>query len=447
MVATPIPGIKGLPLIGNLAQFSKEPILFPHVIAPQHGRIVRLKVGPRDMLLVWHPDDIQRVMRDNHHNYKKGITAFPLEVVSGSALVNMEGDPWLARRKQMQPYFHRKRVAAMLDLMQASIDEQYAVLDKLADTGKAVDIIPFFRQMTAHVFTKSFFGISLSEDEAQGMSEAMYTVLSYVWPRYITFGFVPEWMPYPNKAKFLTARSFLHEKSREFIQRRRTLGNGDDLLAMMMGLGEENAAPFTDQELLQETVSLFQGGFDTSSGTLGWVFYMLSQHPEVAERLQAEVDTTLADNRSASTAAQELTYTHQLIQETMRLYPTATSVPRLSIAEDELASYSIPADTLVIVSFYAVHRHPDYWDEPEVFRPERFAEGEHKACKHAFAYIPFSTGPRMCIGDQFALYEMRLTIASLVKRYRFIIDPNYQLEASTASTYFPKRLPMRIEKR
>jgi cytochrome P450 len=216
---------------------------------------------------------------------------------------------------------------------------------------------------------------------------------------------------------------------------------------MMMGLGEENAEAFSDEELLQETVSLFQGGFDTSSGTLGWVFYMLAQHPDVAQRLQTEVDAVLAGNVPASETAQKLTYTHQVIQETMRLYPSAAAVVRLAAGDDELASYHIPASSLVMCSFYAVHRHPDYWDEPQVFRPERFAEGEHKACGHAFAYVPFATGPRMCIGDQFALYEMRLTIAALNQRYRFSLDPSYQLEVSTNSTYFPKRLPMRIERR
>lgn len=447
MTTTKAPGIKGLPVIGNLADYNREPFLYPNVIAPKHGRVVHLQLGPRDLYVVWHPEDIQRVLRDNHHNYRKGETAYPLEVVSGPALVNMEDEAWLSRRKQMQPYFHRKRVTAMLDLMQTAIDEQSGVLDRLAGSGAFVDLTPVFRQMTAHVFTKSFYGISLSEDEARAMSEAMYTLLTYVWPRYLTFGFLPEWMPYPNKSKFLAARKFLHEKSREFIQRRRAQGRGDDLLAMMMGLGEDDAVSFSDTEILQETVSLFQGGFDTSSGTLGWVFYMLAQHPEVAERLQVEIDTVLAGSTHACEVTQELTYTHQLIQETMRLYPSAAGVARLTVAEDVLGSYQIPSNAMVAVSFYAVHRHPEFWDEPDVFRPERFADAERPAFKHAFAYLPFASGPRMCIGDQFALYEMRLAIASLIKRYRFSLDPGYRLDASTASTYFPRHLPMRIEKR
>jgi cytochrome P450 len=369
--------------------------------------------------------------------------------VSGPALVNVEGDEWLSRRKQMQPYFHRKHIAAMLGLMQSAIEQQFAVLDKLAATQTYVDIIPVLRKMTAQVFTQTFYGISLSESEAAAMSEAMYTLLSYVWTRYIAFSFVPEWMPYPNKKKFIAARTFLHETSRDLLNRRRKAGPGDDLLAMMMGMKAEaeGAAPFNDEQLLQETVSLFLGGFDTSSVTLGWVFYMLTQHHDVAQRLQDEVDTVLASGASIAESGQKFTYTHQIIQETMRLYPSAPGVPRLAIGDDQLGEYHIPAGATISVSFYAVHRHPDFWEAPNEFRPDRFAEADQKPYKHAFAYIPFSTGPRMCIGDQFALYEMRLTIAALTKRYRFTLDPTYQLEASTASTYFPSRLPLKIELR
>lgn len=447
MVTADVPTITGLPIIGNLADFMKDPFTLPHRIAPQHGRVVRLKLGPRDLYILWHPDDVQRVLRDNHHNYVKGDTSYPLEVISGPALVNMEGETWLSRRRQMQPYFHRKHVMGMLDLMQQAIEEQFDVLDKLADTGQAVDLIPIMRELTAHVFTRSFYGIRLSREETQAMSDAMYTMLSYVWIRYIPFSFLPEWMPYPNKQKFLNARTYMVEKSRELIARRHKMGEGDDLLAMMMGMGESDTGSFSDEELLQETVSLFQGGFDTSSGTLGWVFYMLSQHPDVESNIRTEVDRAFSENLPIGEVAVKLTGVHNLIQETMRLYPSAPAVPRLSVAEDELASYRIPANSLVTISFYAVHRHPDFWDDPDVFKPGRFASEEGKPYKHPFAYVPFSSGPRMCIGDQFALYEMRLTIAALMKRYKFTLDRTYQLEESILSTYFPKQLPMLIEKR
>lgn len=444
MSTNSVPNIKGVPFLGNLPEFSKQPFVFPHEIAPKYGRVVQLKLGPRDLYVIWHPDDIQKVLRDNHRNYVKGNTAYPLEVISGPALVNMEGENWLARRKNMQPYFHRKRVMGMLELMQAAIDEQFAPLDQMVNKGESIDLIAMFRRLTAHVFTRSFYGISLNGDEAEAMSQTLYTLLSYVWQRYITFSFIPEWIPYPKKGKFVAARQFLHEKSRELIQRRRNLPDGDDLLAMMMGLGDGDTSSFSDEALLQETVSLFQGGFDTSSGTLGWVFYALSQYPAVAERLQAEVDSVLSSPLSVGEMAAKLTYTHHVIQETMRLYPSAPAVVRLVVADDELGGYRIPANSTVMVSFCAVHRHPDFWDEPNEFKPERFADGEHQAYKHTFAYIPFASGPRMCIGDQFALYEMRLTIASLLRRYRFTLDSNYTLDPSTNSTYFPKQLPMSI---
>ncbi len=442
-----IPTVPGIPILGNILQMNKEPIIFPHVTVPKYGRVVQLKLGSLAMYVVSHPADIQYVLRDNNRNYSKGVSSYPLFAVSGEALVNMEGESWLDRRRVMQPHFHRKGVMSLLALMQSALEEMFPRLDEIASTGDYIDFTNLLRIITARVFTKALYGISLSLEDTEAMSDAMYNVLNYVWQRYIKYRFIPEWSPYPGKTRFQQSRQLLHDKSAELIARRREMGKGDDLLSMLIEMTEVDDGELSPEQLHKETVSLFQGGFDTSSGTLSWVFYMLNQHPHVEQKLVEEYKHVLGDEALSAEKAESLTYTHQVIQETMRLYPTARGVLRVAIEDDQLGDYHIPAEAMVLLSFYNVHRNPNYWQSPEQFKPERFDDGVSLARSHPFAYVPFAAGPRQCIGDTFALYEMRLTIATLIQRYRIQLHPDYELQVSHESTYFPTKIMARFEKR
>ena len=445
MTTPHIPIVPGVPLLGNIPQMQRRPVNFMNEIVPQYGDVVKVRLGPQNIYVVSHPDGIQHVLRDNNHNYVKGITAYPLFAVSGEALVNMEGSEWLERRRVMQPHFHRKHIAELISLMQSAIEDQFHLLDQQADTGQYVDMAAMFRLLTAHVFIKTFFGISLKDEETAAMSKAMNTVLTYVWPRYITYSFIPERFPFPGKRSYYESRQLLHTIAERLIKDRRAMDSGTDLLSMFIQMSEGEQDKLTDKQLLQETVSLFQGGFDTSSGTLAWVFLMLLQHPQVMDKLFAEYDSVLHGSSTTTETVTQLKYTHQVIQETMRLYPSASGVSRTSLEKDVVVGCEIPANAIVYTSFYAVHRRADFWDTPLEFRPERFASDN--AVAHQFAYVPFAAGPRMCIGDQFALFEMRLTIAALLQRYRFTLKPDYVLHASENATYFPKTLPVLIERR
>jgi cytochrome P450 len=442
----PIVPVEGLPLIGNLLDFAKDSFTLVNHVAPPQGRIVRLNLAGRNFFVVSHPDEIQQILRDKTDVFIKGETAIPFKKVSGDALVNMEGADWLKRRREMQPHFHRKQVMNMLNAMQASIESEYPRLDKLAEAGELVDMVQILRELTAQVFTQSFYGMRLSEEDTHTLSEAMYTMLNYIWGRYLIFGFMPEWMPFPGKQEFLKARQFITERSMELIQYRKTMDNGNDLLAMMMGMNGDETS-FTDEELLQETVSLFQGGFDTSSATLAWIMLNLTKYPDVADKLQTEIDTVLDGQTVAHEAIQRFTYVHQVIQETMRLDTSVANVVRVTTQDTTLNGQFIPANSYVVISILHAHRLPEFWENPTTFDPERFTNGKPESAKHAFSYIPFANGSRMCIGDQFALYEMRLALALLYKRYRFTLDPNFRLDVSKDSIYAPKTLCMRITKR
>jgi cytochrome P450 len=444
-LAVSVPTVPGLPLLGNIVQMRREPSRFMNEVVPQYGNVVKVQLGPESIYVVSHPEGIQRVLRDHNRNYIKGKTVYPLFAVSGAAMVNMEGGEWLERRRVMQPHFHRKHITELITLMQTAIEEQFPFLDQHADTGQYVDLSSIFRLMTAHVFTKTFYGLPLKADEAAALSKAMLTIFTYVFPRYLIFSFVPENFPFPGKKEFSTARQLLHSISKRLIDERRKLGVGGDLLSMFIQMNDDEQDKLNDKQLLEETVSLMQGGFDTSSGTLAWVFYMLMQNPHVTDKLLAEYDAVLAGQSTTTETVTKLNYTHQVIQETMRLYPSATGVTRLAVEKDQIDGCEIPANAMIYTSFFAVHRRADFWESPLEFRPERF--GQEGVPSHPFAYVPFATGPRQCIGDQFALFEMRLTVAALLQRYKFTLKPDYQLETAQEATFFPKKLPVLMERR
>jgi cytochrome P450 len=184
-------------------------------------------------------------------------------------------------------------------------------------------------------------------------------------------------------------------------------------------------------------MTILLAGHETTANALTWTFYLLSQHPEVATRLHDEVDSVLAGRPPAMADLSRLPYTRMVLQEAMRLYPPVWSLARRAIDDDELAGYPLPAGSVVHISLYALHRHPQLWDAPAVFRPERFSD-EQVEQRHKFAYLPFSTGPRKCIGDQFAMTEGQLILATAAQRFHLALAPGQRVDTAALITLNPK---------
>jgi len=250
---------------------------------------------------------------------------------------------------------------------------------------------------------------------------------------------MPERIPTPRNRRFLVARRKLDEAVYRLIAGRRRSGEDTgDLLSMLLAArDEETGEGMSDRQLRDEVVTILIAGYETTADALAWTWYLLGTHPEAGARLHAELAAVLAGRVPAVEDLPQLPYTRMVLQEAMRLYPPAWGLLRQAREDDEIRGYRIPARARIVISQYVVHRHPGFWEEPEQFDPERFAPGR-AASRPPFAYFPFGGGQRMCIGNNFAMMEAQLILATVAQRYRLDLVPGHPVEPEPLITLRPR---------
>jgi cytochrome P450 len=444
-----IPQTKGWPLIGSIPQIIKSPFGFVTQARETYGDIYALNLGLSKVVVLNHPRHAQYIMRDNARNYHKGGALWDaVRDMLGNGLVVSEGDFWLRQRRMMQPQFHRQRIAALTTLMVEAIDGNLNTWEQASTTGEEFNIAKAFDRVTMSVILKTMFGTALNEQEMAEAAEAMTLGLDYIMQGTVTHS-LPKWMPIPGKKRFEKAMARFDELVYRIIgEGRRGEGEENHLLAMMLDMvDEETGEGMTDQQLRDEVATLFLAGYETTSITLSWAMYYLGQHPDMMQKLQAEVDKALADRLPTMADLRNLPYTNMVIQESMRMRPPSYWLPRTAAEDDEIDGYSIPAGTNVISFTYMYHHHPEAWENPEQFDPERFTP-ERVANRHKFAFIPFGAGQRMCIGRDFALMEGQLALAMVLQRFDVSLVSGHEVKPQLSSTLRPKGgVPVYLAKR
>ena len=311
-----------------------------------------------------------------------------------------------------------------------------AMLDQweaAAKTEQQVDIAQEMMHLTLRIVAQALFSTDVAQDAptfAQAFNKA-----NVFLGKYLSFPFPPLQVPTPPNRRFHADLKILDEVVYQIIrERRQTKEDKPDLLAMLLSaVDEETAEGMTDLQLHDEVLTLLLAGNETTAMALAWAWYLLAQHPEVEARLAAELETTLAGRTPTLEDLPRLPYTQMVLEETMRLYPPAWFLMRKAIHEDTIGGYTIPANTFISYSAYTLHRHPDFWDTPERFDPERFTP-ERSANRPRFAYLPFGAGPRLCIGNSFAMLEGQLILATVAQRYRFTLVPGHPVTPEPALT-------------
>jgi cytochrome P450 len=383
--------------------------------------------------VVHHPDDVKRVLVSNHRNYTKGMGLDRVKILLGKGLMTSEGDFWKRQRYMMQPSFHRRVVTEFARIIEAANDEFLARWEALAGHGEPINITDEMSELTLSIVLRSIFGHDL-----QRMSEQLggnpFEVVTKHQERNLQFAF-----------KFRSLTKIVAG----LIERRRAEPEEHfDYVAMLMDARDkETGAPMSDRELIDEVMTLVVAGHETTASGLNWTWYLLSQDPEVEARLHAEIDAAPDMPTPSLTQMETLVYTQQVVNETLRLYPPGWLLSRRTIEPDALGGYDIPAGANVLLPLYLLHRDGRFWKDPNRFWPERFAP-EHEAERPRFAYMPFAAGPRHCIGETFALYEMLMHLYKVARRYRLIHVPDkpLALEAQiNLRTLHP--LFMRLERR
>lgn len=401
----------------------------------RHGDTYRVFVPTRGSYtyVIHHPDDIKRVLVSNHKNYTKGAGIDRIKLLLGRGIMTSEGELWTRQRYMMQPFFHRRIISEFASIIAAANDRFIARWDTLAGRGEPINLTEEMSELTLEIVLRSIIGRDLDR-LTQQLGNNPFAVVTKEPARDLQFVYT-----FRSLSKVLV----------ELIARRRAEPDEHyDYVAMLMSARDkETGAPMSERELIDEVFTLIVAGHETTASGLNWTWYLLSQHPQVEARLHAEIDA-VPDLAAPSLQQMEaLTYTQQVVDETLRLYPPGWVLSRRTIEADVLGGFPVAAGTNVLLPLYLLHRHPKFWQEPEKFLPERFAP-EHEAQRPRFAYMPFAAGPRHCIGETFALYEMLVHLYKVARRYRLVYVPDRPLELEAQinlRTRYP--LHMRLEAR
>ena len=401
----------------------------------RHGDIYRFYSPARraDMWVINHPDDVKRVLVSNHRNYTKGSGLDRVKILLGHGIMTSEGDLWKRQRYMMQPMFHRRVITQFAELIDACNDRFIAKWEAQAARGELVNVTDDMSELTLEIVLLSIFGTDL-ERLAEEMGSNPFDIVTKEPARDLKFAY-----KFRQLTKLVAA----------LIKRRRAeQAEHFDFLGMLMAARDkESGAPMSERELIDEVMTLIVAGHETTASGLNWTWYLLSQNPQAEQRLHAEIDATDETRAPALADMESLKYTKHVCDEALRLYPPGWLLSRRTIAPDTLSGYHVPAGTDVLLCLYLLHRHPRYWKEPEAFRPERF-DAAHEADRPRFAYMPFAAGPRHCIGETLALYEMYMHLYKVARRYRLTYVPERPLELEAHINLRTKHpLMMKLERR
>ena len=441
------PGPRGTPLLGVLPGLKRDPIAVFAEAARSFGDVAYLRIGSQHGYLATHPHDIRHVLQDNARNYHKSPLYAKLRAPLGNGLVTSEDAYWLRQRRLAQPAFHRQRIEALASVMTASAQEMAERWETIADRRQVIDVAEEMMRLTQTIVLRTLLGSDLGPLAGE-LDRAWTLVNAHIGESFWSLGLMDRW-PTPKNNRFRRALGVLDDAVFYVIDERRRHGREtNDLLSMLMFARDEDTGQvMTDRQLRDEVMTFLLAGHETTSLALAWTWYLLSEHSDVQERLDNELDTTLAGRPAAYNDLDRLPYTRMVIEEALRLYPPAWGLSRQAIGPDQIGGYGLPRGWLVFIIPFVMHRLPVYWDEPERFDPERFTPARN-AARPKFVYLPFGAGPRQCIGNQFAMIEAQVVLGTLAGRYRLTLVPGHPVEAWPLITLRPRYgIQMTIERR
>lgn len=441
MKKTNIPTVPVLKFYANALRILKNPLSFHRENFEELGDTFRLKVGPGDPVVFSRdPGFAKYVLQKNHKNYTKTtIQTRDVAKYLGKGLLTSEGEHWRRQRKLIQPAFHKQQLIHILDSLNSAIHSE---LNKI-EVNKPIDIFPVFNDLAFQTVVKSLFSSAVGEKEMnrlQFITEAAQKMLvKELRQPYLNSWFLRK----RNVQKHIGLTQEARNMLVKIIEERRAAGEKEnDLLDMLLDARYEDGNGMDNEQLIDEILILFTAGHETTSNSLTFTAQLLARNPNVQEKILNEVTKAKKETNSLMEFIQAINYTKQVIEESMRMYPPAYFIDRVNMEEDEYEGKIIPPNTSLLFSMYEIHRHKDFWEDPEKFIPERFSDNK----KYSSAYFPFGAGPRMCIGNNFAMYEMILAVSELVARFK-ISSSEKPIEIRPLITLKPKNAILTFQKR
>lgn len=423
MIASAPPRPRANRVLGSALELRRDQVRTYERVMREHGDVVRLAAGPPglrlDLYCVFHPDGVRTVLAGSREAYSKGSRGFQqIAEAFGRGLLTSEGALWQRQRRLIQPLFTRNQVAGYCEVVSEEASAVAARWERAARDGASVDANTEMVGLTLRMVGRAIFGDDVTA--ASAAMESSFPLLNRrVLRRTISPVAVPASWPTPDNRRAARARRALYAVVDDLIARRERDGAvGDDLVSRLLRARDPDTDAAMDRQQVRDEALIFLlAGHETTSTALTFTLQLLGRHRTEQRRVHDEIDAVLGDNRAPSAVdASALKRTTMAIKEAMRLYPPAYAVGRLAEHEQEIGGYRIPAGSHVLVSQFATHRHPRFWEDAATFDPERFT-AEREAERHRYAYFPFGAGPRACIGLHFAMLEATIAIALLLRRY------------------------------
>ncbi len=433
------PGPDGRAMLSGMLGLGRQDVVQSYVESwRQYGDVVRFAVGPMKIHLFVRPEHVRHILVQHADNYPKGASHDKLRVALGNGVLTSEGDFWKRQRKLMQPTYTPRAVGQFADIMVDTTQQMIQRWESRDRVGKPIVMNQEMMRLTMSVISRSMFGIDIGETFADA-GHALIEILEFTAARSMSFIDPPLFIPTPGNRQYKHALDTIDRYIYGIIRQRQKQPLGDDLLSLLMAARDEQTGQAMDEKQLRDEVLItFFAGHETTAQTLTWTWYLLSKYPAVEEKLHAELDSVLGGRSPTLDDLPRLTYTRMVLDETLRLYSPIALMARDPLLDDVIDGYRVPAGSLVTISPFITHRHPEFWSNPEAFIPERFAP-EQVEQRPRYAYYPFGAGARICLGQHFALLEGMLVLADVAQRYRFEIAPGLHVEPEFVGTLRPSR--------
>ena len=413
-------GPKGVPLLGNALAFGRDPLRFLTECAGRYGDLVAFRIGAWPALLVNNPDDIEYVLVKNHRGFTKNRHFWRyVRAIFGTGLLTAVGDDWQRQRRLNAPAFSGQRLAGY-----GAVMVRYAgAMLKGWKPGERIDVHAEIMALTLEIAAETLFGTNVKRDIAD-IEQSTNVLMAEISARLRRPFFIPDGVPIPGNVRYRRALRRIDQLVTRIIAARRQSGEDrGDLLSLLLLARDENGEPMTEQQIRDEVVTMLLAGHETTALALSWTCYLLSRHPTIESRLATELRDVLGTRAATVGDLASLTFCEQAINEAMRLYPPAWAIGREAIDPCEIGGYRVPAGMTIFIAPWVLHRDPRYFDDPNEFRPDRWASGLAKQLPR-FAYMPFGGGPRTCIGSRFAMMEAVLILATIAQH--FVLEAQHE---------------------
>lgn len=427
--------VPGVPFLGNTPEFARDPIKFLTRLRDEFGDVAGFSIMGRKSVLLSHPADVDRVLVETGKRYGPGKgNSLALETVLGNGLITSEGDFWKRQRKLIAPAFHHQSIKKYADL----IVDHAQDMARAWQGGAVRDVHQDMMTLTQRIIMKALFNADVQENSTQA-SEAFNAMMVALGAEMKgPEAFLPKFIPTASRTHMQAGVAYINGLLNELIVQRQAAGSAEpDLLTMLMDARDEDGQPMSPAQMIDEIRTLYLAGHETTATTLSWAWLLLSQNPEAYARLEAEIEQVLAGRAPTADDVPRLAYTNAVIKEALRCYPVAWITRRIALEDVVIGGCQIAKGTAIFLSPWILHHDARWYAEPDAFQPERWLKDKAELPLRE-AYIPFGGGPRVCIGNGFAMLESVLLLATLLQHSHVAVLPEHPVELELLGTVRPK---------